>query len=197
MVDLATPEEDQPPQRATAFRLSSWAPELLAGTAPEGMAAESDSLHLRSDGRVGASMLSPRSVRYQIARFCHWEEPTPHEYRYRLTTESLERALSQGLQINHFLTLLSKHAAPMPPNIMTALKRWEQHGTEIRVAEMVILRVRSPKTLDALRKSKAARFLGDPLGPSAITIKPGAEQKVLAALLEMGFLGEIETQQPN
>jgi hypothetical protein len=193
MIDLATPDEDQLHLKATAFRLSGWAADLLAGIAPEGISAESEAIHLRSNGRIGVPRLSPRSARYQIARFCHWEEPTPHEYRYRLTTDSLEHALSQGLQIKHFMTLLNKYAAPIPPNILTALKRWEQHGTEIRVGELVVLHVRSPKTLDTLRNSKAARFLGDPLGPSAITVKPGAEEKVLAVLLELGFLGNIET----
>ena len=193
MIDLATPEEAAPPQKAVAFRLSGWAAALLADTPPEGIPAESNSLHIRSNGWVGVPHLSPRSVRYQIARFCHWEAATAHEYRYRLTTDSLERALTQGLQISHLLVLLNKYAASVPPNILTALKRWELHGTEIQVGDLVVLQVRSPKTLDALRNSKAARFLGNPLGPSAIIIKPGAEEKVLAVLLELGFMGKIET----
>jgi hypothetical protein len=192
MIDLATSDEDQPASKASAFRLSGWAADLLAGIAPEGIPAESEAIHLRSNGRIGVPRLSPRSARYQIARFCHWEDPTPHEYRYHLTTASLEHALSQGLQIKHLITLLNKFAAPIPPNILTALKRWEQHGTEIQIAPLVVLRVRSPKTLDALRKSKAARFLGELLGPTAISIKAGAEEKVLATLLELGYLGKLE-----
>ncbi len=192
MMDLATYEEEAPPQKAIAFRYSGWAPALLAGSIPKGLPAESTSVHVRSDGRVGVDHLAPRSVRYQVARFCDWEKEIQQEYRYRLTPESLERALDQGLQINHLLTLLKKHAAPVPPNILTALKRWEKHGTEIQVGELVVLHLRSPQILDSLRKSKAARFLGDPLGPSAISIKPGAEEKVLAALLELGYMGKIE-----
>jgi hypothetical protein len=44
--------------------------------------------------------------------------------------------------------------------------------------------------LEELRKSKAARFLGEPLGPTSIIIKTGAQAKVMAALTEMGVLAE-------
>jgi hypothetical protein len=49
----------------------------------------------------------------------------------------------------------------------------------------------SAEVLQALRKSRASRYLGEPIGPAAITIKSGASQKVLAALAELGYLGEI------
>jgi len=54
----------------------------------------------------------------------------------------------------------------------------------------VVLRLSSPKLLTELRKSRAARFLGDPLGPTAVIVQPGAWKKVLAILAELGYLGE-------
>lgn len=197
MMDLATPEEGPPPKTAVAFRFSKWASALLTGSIPKGLPAEAASVHVRSDGRIGVDHLAPRTVRYQLARFCEWEQTIHQEYRYHLTPAALERALEQGLQINHLLTLLNNHASPVPPNIIKALKRWEIHGTEVQVGPMVVLRVRSPQVLEVLRNSKAARFLSDSLGPSAISIKPGAEEKVLSALLELGFMGTIETQFPG
>ncbi|MBM3145401.1 MAG: hypothetical protein FJ010_10600 [Chloroflexi bacterium] len=190
LVDVAAPEEDTPPSGAMAFRRSGWAAPLFADTAPEGLPPESDPVHVRSDGRVGVPLGAPRSARYQIARFCRWEPDTPHEYRYLFTPASLERARGQGLQISHLLTILQKHADPIPPNILKALKQWEHRGTEIHIERQVILRVGAPQILQALQKTRAARFLGDQLGPTAIIIKAGAEEKVLAALLEMGFMGE-------
>jgi hypothetical protein len=47
--------------------------------------------------------------------------------------------------------------------------------------------------VEELRKSKAGKFLGEILSPTAVVIKEGAESKVLAALTEMGLLAEIET----
>jgi len=47
-----------------------------------------------------------------------------------------------------------------------------------------------PGSPGELRKSKAARFLGETLGPTTVVIKEGAQSKVMAALAEMGLLAE-------
>ena len=56
---------------------------------------------------------------------------------------------------------------------------------------MIVLRVASVEVLQALQKSRASRFLGEPLGLTTISIKPGAVEKVMAALAELGYLGEV------
>jgi len=88
------------------------------------------------------------------------------------------------------ISLLRRYADAIPPNIITALDRWDEHGTEVRLQDVTILRLGSPQILQALRSSRAARFLGDPLGPTTVIIKQGAEEKVLAVLTEMGYFGE-------
>jgi hypothetical protein len=72
-----------------------------------------------------------------------------------------------------------------------ALERWDQLGVEAKVEQALILRVSSPDVLHALRQSRAARFLGDPLGPTTIILRPNAGEKVLSILAELGYLGEI------
>jgi hypothetical protein len=57
--------------------------------------------------------------------------------------------------------------------------------------QVLVLRLSSPEILQELRTSRAARFLGDPLGLTTVIVKTGARDKVLAALAEMGYLGEI------
>ena len=54
-----------------------------------------------------------------------------------------------------------------------------------------MLRLSSPEILQALRSSRAARFLGETLGPAAVAVKPNAGEKVLAVLAELGYLGEM------
>jgi hypothetical protein len=188
MIDLASPEEDAP---VTAFRFSRWAGKLIEGESPPGMAAESARVHVRSDGRVSIPVLAPRAVRYQLARFCLWEDQNPNEYRYRLVPSSLARARDGGLRVSHLISLLRRYADAVPPNIITALDRWVKHGTEARLQGVTVLRLASPQVLKTLRTSRAARFLGDPLGPTTIIVKSGAGEKVLAALVEMGYFGEI------
>ncbi len=183
LVDLAAPEEAANP---SAFRLTNLETRISI--------LENGKLHVSSQGIIAVSRLVPRAARYQIARFCDWEEEKQDEYRYRITPKSLKRAKGQGLKVDHLLKILQKHAAaPLPPPFVRALQRWEINGTEARVEQATVLRVSSPEILTALRKSKAARFLGDPLGSAAVIVKDGAQAKVLAALAEMGYLAECHS----
>ena len=191
LVDLAGPDEETAP---TAFKWSGWAEMLLADIPPK-LGEETGRVYVRSDGRVTVPRMAPRAVRYQIARFCHWEgarnEAKGDEFRYRLTPSSLARAREQGLRVGHLITLLAKHSDGIPPNITKALKEWEAQGAEARVVQVSVLRVSAPEILQALRASKAKRFLGDLLGSTTVVVKSGAEEKVLAALVELGYLGEV------
>jgi hypothetical protein len=196
LVDLATPlpKEDTPdsPLPVTAFRLSGWFDDLLGGMLPQGLPAEDQLVQVGSDARLRVPSLAPRAVRYQLARFGIWEAPKNGVYVYRLTPASLSRARQQGLQLGHLIGLLRRHAQSIPPNLGKALERWNEFGTEARIQNVVVLRLSSPDLLQTLRSSRAARFLGEPLGPAAVIIKPGAWNKVIEVLTELGYLGEAE-----
>ncbi len=153
---------------------------------------ENKKLHVSSQGVISIPRLAPRAVRYQVSRFCEWEAPKEAVYRYRISTNSLTRAREQGLRVEHLLALLTKHSdAGAPPSLVKALKRWEVNGTEARVQTQIILKLSRPEVLEELRKSRAAKFLGEALGPTTVTIKAGAVQKVMEALAELGLLTEI------
>lgn len=188
VLDLARTEEGQ---EVTAFRLSRWSKNLLKEEAPKGLAAEEDTLVVRSDARLSARRLVPRRARYQVARFCEWVKETPEEYQYRISPASLARARHQGLTVSQLLSLLNHYGKAIPPSLIKALERWEKQGSEARFEKMVVLRVISEDILQALRKSRASRFLGETLGPTTVAVKPGAVDKVLGVLAELGYLGEI------
>lgn len=179
MVDLSMPEGAKEP---AAFRL----------TTPDSRISnpENGRLAITSSGRISVPRLAPRAVRYQVARFCEWDEPKADEYRYSVTAASLARAKAQGLKVEHLLSLLAKHSAGIPPVLVKALKRWEVNGIEARVERQVVLRVSRPEVLAELRKSRAARFLGEALGPTSVVVKAGAVPQVMAALTELGLLAE-------
>ncbi len=187
--DLAAPEPDGP---ITAFRRSSLGPALLAGKIPGGLPRETKPAHVRSDGRYALPYLAPRVARYQLARFGEWEGERGGAYRYRLTPDSLAQARESGLRVSHLLALLEKYADSTPPNVVKALDRWDRQGAEARLEQVTVLRLNSPDLLQALRRSRAARFLGTPLGPTAIVVKDGAGDRVLAILAEMGYLGKVQ-----
>jgi hypothetical protein len=153
---------------------------------------ENKKLNISSQGMISVPRLAPRVVRYQISRFCEWDEPKEDVYRYRISTNSLTKAREQGLKVEHLLALLSRHGeAGIPPSLFRALKRWEVNGTEARVQTQVILKVSRPEVLEEMRKSKAAKFLGEVLSPTTVIVKGGAVQKVMEALTELGLLMEV------
>lgn len=150
-----------------------------------------------SNGLMTIGRYAPRDVRYQLARFGEWQtSKNPDEFKYQITTSSLEKALTQGLKVTHLVTLLAKFSeTKIPPSLGKALRRWEVNGTEARVKQISILRLSKPEDLEALRKSKAGRFLGMVLNPTTVEVREGASQKVMAALIEMGIL--METPQED
>ena len=116
------------------------------------------------------------------------------EYRYHISPRSLDRARRQGLKVEQLLALLARHAdAGIPTAVTKAVTRWEARGLEARAEMQAVLRVSRPEILKQLRESKAARFLGESLGPTAVIIKHGAESRVIAALAELGILAEDST----
>jgi len=189
ILDLAAPT---PGMQPAAFRFSRWSEALLSGAPPEGLEIEDDSFLISSDARLRAPRLVPRAARYLVTRFCVWEGASEDGYLYRITADSLNRARDQDLRAAHLLGLLRRHSLTVPPSLTRALERWEEHGSEARLERALILRVRTPEILQSLRNSRCARYLGDSLGPTAAIVKPGAGEKLLAALAEMGFMGELE-----
>ena len=155
---------------------------------------ESEEVNISSNGLITIPRYASRVARYIIARFCHWEESkNPDEYRYQITPSALEEAREHGLDISHLIGALQKYTADkIPPTLARALRRWEVSGTEARVEKMSILRLSKPEDLRALRESRAGRFLGDVLGPTAVAVKAGASQKIMAALIEMGIFMKDE-----
>ena len=170
----------------TSFRLSSFNPSN----------DETGKITVSSNGKISIPNNAPRALRYQISRFCEWNDEKKDGYQYQVTTNSLTKAKEQGLKPEHLLTLLVKHTdSKVPPALVKALKRWETNGTEARVETQIILRLSRPEVLEEMRKSKAARFLGEVLSPTAVVVKGGAIQKVMDALAELGLLTEIMNEE--
>jgi hypothetical protein len=181
LADLASPQEGKEP---TAFRFTLQVQRANAD--------EDGKISIASNGKILVARHAPRAVRYQVARFCDWEPEKPEGWQYHVSAHSLGHASEQGLKAEQLLALLVKHThGTVPPALVKALKRWESYGSEARVERLTVLRVSRPEVLVELRASKAARFLGEPLGPTAVLIKPEAVSKITAALAELGLLPDV------
>lgn len=180
-VDLASPEEGK---EATAFRPT-------AGSSGESK-EERGKIAVSSNGKITISRYFSRAVRYQIARFCEWDEERNDEFNYHVSARSLKRAHEQGLKAEQLLAMLVKYTnGTVPPALVKALKRWDANGAEARVESLLVLRVSKPEIMEEMRKSKAGKFLGELLSPTAVVVNSGAIEKVLAALAELGLLAEV------
>lgn len=189
LIDLASSDAET---GALAFRWSAWSDALLNQLAPA-LPKEQTKLKVDSLGQISAARSTPRAVRYQVARFCSWMPLRKGNYQYQLSAAGLQAARQQGLQAAQLQALLQAQLGnALPPNLLQALRRWQQYGAQAQLAPRLVLRVQSAAALKALRVSRAARWLGQLLGPLAITVKPGAGPQVLQALLELGYLGELE-----
>ncbi|MFN8384496.1 MAG: helicase-associated domain-containing protein [Anaerolineales bacterium] len=187
VVDLASPEDGK---EYTAFRILS---KVESQKPNDSRPLTFDGkLNVSSNGRITVSRYFSRAVRYQISRFCEWEDEKGDDYLYSVSAQSLKRASEQGLKAEQLLAMLVKHTnGAVPPAMVKALKRWEQYGSEARVESLLVLRVSRPEVMEEMRTSKAGKFLGELLSPTAVVVKSGAIEKVMAALAELGLLAEV------
>ncbi len=180
-VNLAAPEEGK---ESTAFFLLSSFVERNE---------ERGKIVVSSNGKITVSRFFSRAVRYQLARFCEWDEEKGDEYFYRVTAGSLKHANEQGLKSEQLLAMLVKYTnGNVPPALVKALKRWDTNGIEARVESLLLLRVTRPEIMEEIRKSKAGKYLGEALSPTAVIVKSGAIQKIMAELAELGLLAEVK-----
>ncbi len=175
-----------------AFRLSLMADELLRGIPPGKAATESEPVQVNTEGDIWLSALCPRAVRYQIARFCSWEGLRDGDYYYVVTPMSLTHAQGQGLKVSQLLALLRRYAQNIPPMLVKALERWDTSGSEAQFEHVLLLRLKNPEILQALRGGRAARFIYEVISPTAAIIKPGSVKGLKSALAEMGYLVNVD-----
>ncbi len=162
MVDLASPEEGK---EATAIRIKSKVESDAVTVRPlltvsNGQKSDprpsifDGKIVVSSNGKINTSRYFSRAVRYQISRFCEWDDDgldmrekaprystTNDEYQYRVSARSLTHAKEQGLKAEQLLALLVKYTnGNVPPALVKALKQWDAHGTEARVEKLLVLR---------------------------------------------------------
>ncbi len=142
--------------------------------------------------RAGEILAPPRfnlATRYQIARFAQPVEYQGKGYLYRISASGLATAQDQGLTPTMLERMLHKYSrGSIPPNVRNALHAWEQTGAQVRIGEVILLRVSEPQVIRRLKESSAARYLGESFGSTAVEIKPGAEDKIRQILGEMGLI---------
>ena len=87
--------------------------------------------------------------------------------------------------------VIAAGAELVQPRVLERNLRFDTEAMDLR-AKAQVLRLNAPETLQALRESPAASFLGDALGPASVIVREGGLEKVRAALARLGCLTDLE-----
>ncbi len=138
--------------RASAIRLTPMGAELL-GMIPGRELEGAGHLVVNPDFEV---VLFPEehshTLVYELDRFCE-RELTDSLYHYRITPESLQRALSQEVGLDSILDLLHRRSrTPLPQNVVYSLESWARNGGMVTLDAKGRLQCSQPELLDRLEK---------------------------------------------
>ncbi len=189
LIELGSKDNNSP---ILSFRINSKFKDLLENEpTPQTLPEETEKIRLQSNGKITIGRFVPRTVRYQIARFCDWAGIKNESYLYLITSQSLTYARKHNLSPRQLLTLLRKNSIYFPANLTKALIRWESNATEIQIQQMPILQVQTPEILETIKKSRLSRHIQNYISPTVAILIPGSEQIVLKGLFELGYIAEL------
>jgi hypothetical protein len=148
-------------------------------------------LELLPDATVRVPPGASAYDRFQLARIGAWLLPEAGASRYRLTPAALARAAAKGIRperVTAFLEERLGEAAALPA-VLGAVRRWQRHGGEAALREVVVLQLASADLLDTLRHTPGIRDeLGESLGPDTVLVRREAMPRLRAALVSLGLL---------
>ncbi|MEN6434863.1 MAG: helicase-associated domain-containing protein, partial [Anaerolineaceae bacterium] len=176
-----------------AFRWSRWATSLLKDQVPGIKEPVPGKIHLFNTGLITIPRAASRTARYQIARFCDWEERKGDDFRYRISPAGFQQASKQGLSPAQIIPLLHKFAEnPLPPGILQAIEHWEKAGTTTHIQTAILLRLETAEAMEKLQRTRAARYIVEVITPTTCLIKPGSQGFIRDTLAELGYLMDIK-----
>ena len=181
------------PAKLTAFKRSEWGRSLWQGTNPKFILPAVPKIKLDRYGLLSVPQHTKAALRYQIARFAEWKGKENGVYQYQISPQSLKRASGQGLHVSHIFKLLKNHLKdPFPPALKTALENWEESYEGGKISKASILRLPNAETLEKLLNSRGGRSILETLSPTTAIIRPGQEEALRKALLEMGSIVDFD-----
>lgn len=146
---------------------------------------------VRDDATLLVPFNTNRYHRFQVARVSEAEVPEPGKpFAYRITPGSLNLAREQGIDPERLLRFLAEASdRPIPASTRRAIERWAKFGTEGRLENVVILRVREADTLQKLRNNPKTRpYIAEAIGDLAAVVRLGDWIELRRAAAQLGLL---------
>jgi hypothetical protein len=172
-----------------SFRLSKWYAELINNQPPKDIKPDEPKITMSGNGKLTVPFRFTRSSRYQISRFCEWMGLEKGTFHFQITIDSLNRAKSQSLKVNHLIRIIQPALNhPFPPKLKTALENWENNGAQAFINQVELFQVSDPAILQMLQKSSMKKFIISILNPTTAIINSNGIEKIKQAMLEFGYL---------
>ncbi len=129
----------------------------------------------------------------EIERFCDRDEADGH---YRLTEQTLRRALEQGMELNAILRFLRHYCdGGIPPSLLIRMKLWGggyDNLQALRVEHAPLLRLPESVLRDIQADGELAPLLGQEVEDHSrlVRVEPEKLEQVVELLKERGFMVE-------
>jgi len=181
-------EESAPASGCRSFRLTPWGAAFLGLGAPPAD-PPSQPLHIQPDLTVLVPGTASQYDRFQLSRIAQWEA-TGDPHRYRLTQESIGRALQQRIPIDRILSFLERASGgQIPSNVTATLRAWAARFGQVRLRRALILETASPRIMQELQALPRTRAcIKKMLSPTTALVSEEDAAELQAALRELGYL---------
>jgi Helicase conserved C-terminal domain len=122
---------------------------------------------------------------YQLIRFTQVEQ-LGRASRFKLTRESLLRAISDGMMIDEIITFLNEHSQKdLAQNVIYTLHDWSRQYKETRISQVVLIEVEDEILATELCSSAKLRDLGlRRIGPQALAAPQGKALRTVRRAIE-------------
>lgn len=181
------------------FRLTQLAQDWLSDVQPS-MEEVSVPIVVHEDATISVPFNANRYTRFQIARVSEAEPALPGQpFHYTLSPTSLARAREQGVEADRLLSFLEESSGrAVPATTRRGIERWASQGTEARLDQVVLLRVKDSKILDKLRSNpRTQRFITETTGDLAAVVKLEDWPELRRAAAGLGLLIDYEPEVPS
>ena len=145
-------------------------------------------LVVESDFQVLAPREASLHHRFQLARFAELERRDVVSI-YRITRESIWRALDGGIPIGSIVSFLQRASrGKAPQNVLRTLGDWARRHGEIQLERSAVLRTTDEQLLQELRALPEVRpFIKEFLSPRVALIDPQDLERLLEILRRLGY----------
>lgn len=193
LAEAGTPEEPD-----LACRLTAAGVAVLAEETPPEAEEPAQPLLLQATFEIIAPRPVPPQVLWHLELMAELVRRTDRTLTYRLSRQSVYRALKKGMTGDSMLGFLREHSATgVPQNVAFDLKAWAGAYGQVYLQAVTLLRCASPILAQQIKASRrTSRYVIGELGPTDLIVDASQARELLEALEADGLMPRPEIETP-